>query len=198
MSEEIKKFTMSQEEIDQLRKCCISKVSKKNCIGQTFVARIITAIDADTLTVSRYQDGFYCTITLRIDGIDSAEITHSEGNKEVSAKEEDLGTLAKNAVLHWFLPEHFVEDSKTQYDWRKQRPVFDANPVLINVYCPETCVDQKTGKTCPLKVDPYARTIGRVTKYDSEDKESLSDMLIRRKLCDRYDGGKKERTFMKE
>jgi endonuclease YncB( thermonuclease family) len=189
---------MSKDEIDKLTNCCISKVSKKNCIGQTFVARVISCVDADTVIVSRYQDGFYCTITIRVEKIDTAEVTHAKGGKEVSAKEEDLGTLAKNAVLHWFLPEHFVEDSKTQYDWRKQRPIFDANPVLIDVYCPETCVDQKTGKTCPLKVDPYSRVVGRVTKHDSEDKESLSDMLLRRKLCDSYDGGTKQRTFMKE
>lgn len=189
---------MSQEENAKLTNCCISKVSKKNCIGQTFVARIINCIDADTILVCRYQDGFYNTLTLRLDNVDSAEITHSKGDKEVSAKEEDLGTLAKNAVLHWFLPEHFVEDNKTQYDWRKQRPIFDNNPVLIDVYCPETCIDQKTGKTCALKVDPYGRCVSRVTKHNSDDKESLSDMLIRRKLCDQYDGGTKQRNFMKE
>jgi endonuclease YncB( thermonuclease family) len=186
------------QETEKLKNCIISKVSKKNCIGQTFICRLMNCVDADTIIVSRYQDGFYCTLTLRVDSIDSAEILHSKGGKEVSAKEEDLGTLAKNAVLHWFLPEHFIEDSKTQYDWRKQRPIFDANPVLIDVYCPETCTDQKTGKTCPLKIDPYGRIVARVTKHDSDDKESLSDMLLRRKLCDQYDGGKKQRTFMNE
>jgi len=186
--------------VAKLRECAkISTVSKKNCVGQTFICRLLYCVDADTLQISRYRDGFYETQTLRVARIDSGEVHHKQSEYIPDEKEAAYGNKAKLAVLHWFLPDHFQDNIDQAHDWRTQKSIFDKYPVLLRVECPTTCVEN--GKRIPLKLDPYSRLISEIKRYsplsadDPLSDETLSDMLLRRKLANPYTGGKKNKNF---
>jgi len=192
---------MSQEEVDKLRNCCISQVSKKNAIGQSFICRICYVIDGDSIVVSRCRDSFLETYTLRVARIDSAEVPHTESDYKPDEKEAAFGNRAKLAVLNWVLPDHFKETADQKHDYRFQKVIFDKFPVLLQVECPTTCTEN--GKCKPLKLDLFSRIVSEVTRYglevtsstDPYAKETLSDMLLRRKLANPYTGGKKDKEF---
>lgn len=186
------------ETVEKLKNCSkINSISRKNCIGQSFIGRLMTVTDGDTLVVSRYRDGYFETESIRVARIDTAEVSHTESDYKPDATEELFGNKAKLTVLNWFLPEVFSVTPTQKHDWRFQKPIFDKHCVLIRVECSATCIEN--GKCIPLKQDPYGRIVAEVKKYRIKEEntqidESLSDMLLRLKLALPYTGGKKTKV----
>lgn len=92
------------------------------------------------------------------------------------------------------LPTQFEICDVDKYDWRIQQPIFDANPLIVYVDCP---AKDHLGK--PMKADPYGRALAAVSILKEDGtKVDIADLLIDKGLADRYYGGTKERSFMKD
>lgn len=185
-----------EEQIALLRKCAkISAVKAPNQFGQKWVARVQSVTDGDTLNVVKYDetDGSLDRYIIRLTCCDCPEIKHKDGERIVTSYEQALGSRAKSTVLHEMLPSSFEICDVDKYDWRVQQKIFDVNPIIVYVNCP---AKDHLGK--PMTPDPYSRTLAAVAIMKEDGtKVDIATLLIDAGLADRYYGGTKERSFMK-
>lgn len=176
----------------------ISATKEPTLAGTSFLARIIYCIDSDSIVVARVVDPIGPKLerrTIRITMINGPEVPHKQSTQNtLSSYEAMLGTLAKNIVLHTILPDQFEIQEIDCYDWRKQQKIFDAHPVIVEIECP--LLDSK-GKL--KQADPYKRELGSVSIVKSSKQETpinIANLLIDIGIADKYEGGKKTRSFM--
>lgn len=188
---------MSDKIADEERlKACpkISAARSPSVCGTKWTARIIYVKDADTVVVARFcphSDQLEAR-TVRTTLNDCPEVFHSKSKIQPSKYEAMLGYMAKTIILNKMLPDQFKVVAEEMYDWRKQKKVFDQYPVIVEVDCP--ALDSK-GKT--VVPDPYFRDLGKITVTSCDEPWDVAQTLINLGLADPYEGGKKERTFMK-
>lgn len=185
---------MSNDE-DRLKQCPkISNAEPPSMCGTKWLARVIYVKDADTIVVARF-----CPITDRLEARtirtthnDGPEVPHTKSKIKPSKYEAMLGYIAKTIVLNKMLPDQFKISAEDSYDWRKQKKIFDQHPIIVEVDCP--AVDSK-GKNIDL--DPYFRDLAKVIVMSGTEPWDVAQTLIQLGIADPYEGGKKDRTFMK-
>lgn len=155
--------------------------------------RVISVVDGDTAYIATCVNGSLLRFTVRVAHLDSPEMDHGFGEVTVTEYEHKLGCRAKNTVLHHMLPDHFNLVDEDVYTWQKQRPIFDANPVMVVLDC-------TVPEDAKQKREKYKRELAQVMVVKDKDDEKGSDLaklLIDAGLADPYGGGTKVRSFMK-
>lgn len=182
-------------EVERLKTCPkISAAEPPSVCGTKWPARIIYVKDADTIVVARFcpnSDRLEAR-TVRTTQNDCPEVPHTKSKVQPSKYEAMLGYMAKTIVLNKMLPDHFKVVAEDVYDWRKQKKIFDQFPVIVEVDCPAL---DSNGKKIDL--DPYFRDLGKIVVTSCEKPWDVAQTLIDLGIADPYEGGKKERTFMK-
>eukprot|EP01113_Clastostelium_recurvatum_P046495 TRINITY_DN8157_c0_g2_i2.p1 TRINITY_DN8157_c0_g2~~TRINITY_DN8157_c0_g2_i2.p1 ORF type:complete len:227 (+),score=72.05 TRINITY_DN8157_c0_g2_i2:114-794(+) len=139
-----------------------------------FVARLVKAHDADTITVTLVINPGDChKISIRLIGFDSAEMNSK------NLEEKAMAVKARKYFLRLISPEVFGEEA----DWAVEKDILkalEANVVLVHL------------KT--QGYDKYGRCLGTVFRF-AEDEVSLNQRMIESGMVDVYDGGHKSRSW---
>lgn len=151
---------------------CPADVPKFDFAGQEFYGRLHSCHDADTFNVVTEMFGKLYKLTVRVLGIDSAEIRTKD------LKEKALAIKARDFVAAWALPNKFhVGGNHTE---KEIKTALQETPVIVYVKCE--------------KNDLYGRALAYVYK-NSTDTESISDLLINGGFVDAYGGKTKLRSW---
>ena len=151
---------------------CPATVPKFDFQGQAFYGRLVKLYDADTVTiVTELFDKLY-TFNIRLLEIDTPEI------KSKDPKEKALAVKARDCVAAWALPSKFKIGGN--YTEAEIKAALRDTPVVVFVRCE--------------KNDLYGRCLAHLYK-DSDDEQSVSQLLIQQGLADPYHGETKLRSW---
>lgn len=160
---------------DELRAklcACPKDVPEFNLAGQKFYARVIGLHDADSIKVCFDVAGKLYKMMTRLEGIDTPEIRTKD------AAEKALAIRARDFAAEWAMPHKFKVGGA--YSEKELVNALWTDPVIVYLKCGE--------------MDKYGRLIANIYK-DDVDPHSLNSLLQQNGFADKYDGGKKERTW---
>lgn len=139
--------------------------------GECTYARVTSVHDGDTMTcVIPFRDDFF-KFSVRLDGIDTCEITsNNQANKLIATRARNrlIDLVSNGASKH--IEQHMLEARKSVCDF------FDKDVYLIWIECG--------------KFDKYGRLLVRA-KLNPDDAQCFSQILVSERLAYNYDGGKK-------
>ena len=161
--------------------------------GLKLFGRVISVVDGDTAYIATCVNGSLLRFTVRVAHLDCPEMDHEFGEVTVTEHEHKLGCRGKNTVLHHMLPNHFQILDEDVYTWQKQRPIFDANPVMVVLDC-------SVPEDAKQKSEKYKRELAKISIVKDKNDEKgrdIAEILIEAGLADPYEGGTKVRSFMK-
>ena len=149
-----------------------SRVPEFSFAGRFMTARLVEIHDGDTAKVLFEYAGTIVKVTVRFEGVDTAEL------RSKSQAERDKAVRARDFVAAWALPDRFKVGGN--HSEKEIREALAATPVLITVRCG--------------KFEKFGRTLATLFKPPAE--ESLNKQLLDSGLAVKYDGGTKEQgTF---
>ena len=138
------------------------------------IARVVDIYDGDTCTVIFKFRKIYTKFKIRLNGIDTPEMTSKDENQKKKA------ILAKNRLLTLITKNdsHFFENKSK----KEIRDLLNSKVYLINLTI--------------YKTDKYGRLLGDLYNYPIKNNDiSFSQILINENLGYRYDGGTKDITI---
>jgi len=148
-----------------------NRTRKFSLEGECTYARVTSVHDGDTMTcVIPFRDEFF-KFSIRLDGIDTCEITSE------TPLNRELATRARNRLIGLVTGGKSTLLDQHAFDQRKNVcKFFDKDVYLVWIECGD--------------FDKYGRVLVNA-KLHPDDTRSLSDILISEHLAYKYEGGKK-------